>query len=866
MTREQMDQLAFGKSEPYIPLSQHMMSAGACAVAYLRAKSSKGILEMLGQWMNLDENGVVLTVAYLFALHDIGKAHPSFQYSNDEIRQKWEARGCDIQKYYPCKGFRHECRSRIVVQKLWKEGAFPPKTARLFASVLRLHHQGKADSNEGKEPDPMWWEIVQELEARIRSVFPPEQIKTEVKNCDALGAVLTGLLVLCDWVASSKCFGTCDAATDDAFCNWAIQRAEETLQAYGLISDLEDAFPYGVSFDEFWKAIPREQMRPVQIACEKMEYRKSALTIIEAPPGEGKTEAALYAAGRLCKAWKKHGIYMALPTAATSNQMVDRVRRLMDSQQMGKVRLLHGTAWMMEDFVEETATSLEADDAADAAKWLLPLRRAMLSENAVGTVDQAMSAALRIKYGLLRVLGLANKVLIIDEIHAYDAYMSRIITRLLQWCRKLEIPVILLSATMHRSQRLDYISCFSDHPGTKDELSPAYPLITQVDREGNVYQHPVAGAFMHTSCGYQKLPLLNDIEGLAHHVLERTQHGGCFCVMMNTVKRAQAVYRALQNMGETCVMLFHAKYRMRRRMEIERMCLKLFSRGGERPKRMILVCTQVVEQSLDLDFDGMICDLAPVDLLIQRAGRIHRHCENFRPKGMETPLLEIIVPDETASSEPEQLYGVLSAVYAVFELYNTETWLGNGQVVRVPEDVRSVVETVYENFDDTHRNIYVMKQVNNSISQVAADGVLLRSPKAESFFGQIPSSCHFEVMDASERPMFASGAKTREGEESLQVAFLPADFDCTGTDRELARKIWLESASVPLTFPRSMSMIENKVQKNFKEKKSFNNKGIGGCVIAQLEADGSYTVRGKRFLVNDELGILEATADDIDMD
>ena len=170
--------------------------------------------------------------------------------------------------------------------------------------------------------------------------------------------------------------------------------------------------------------------------------------------------------------------------------------------------------------------------------------------------------------------------------------------------------MILLSATMHRSQRLDYISCFSDHPGTKDELSSAYPLITQVDREGNVHQHPVAGAFMHPSCRYQKLPLLNDIEGLARHVLKRTQHGGCFCVMMNTVKRAQAVYRALQNMGETCVMLFHAKYRMRRRMEIERMCLKLFGRGGERPKRMILVCTQVVEQSLDLDFDGMICDLA----------------------------------------------------------------------------------------------------------------------------------------------------------------------------------------------------------------------------------------------------------------
>ena len=154
-----------------------------------------------------------------------------------------------------------------------------------------------------------------------------------------------------------------------------------------------------------------------------------------------------------------------------------------------------------------------------------------------------------------------------------------------------------------------------------------------------------------------------------------------------------------------------------------------------------------------------------------------------------------------------------------------------------------------------------MKQVNNSVRQVAADGVLLRSPKAESFFGQIPSSCYFEVMDASEHPMFASGAKTREGEESLQVAFLPADFDCTGTDRELARKIWLESASVPVTIFPSMSIL-----KWNQEQHVFKKINIGGCVIAQLEADGSYTVRGKRFLVNDELGILEATADDIDMD
>lgn len=855
---KEIDQLVWGKSEPRVPLVHHLIEVGACVKVYLEARSSKGVRMLLSEWLGQDENSVIATIGYIFSLHDIGKIHPSFQFRIDEVRDEWIRRAYDPIHDAPTADFRHEVYSEQVMNACWEENRlFPRKVKKLFAAVLRLHHQGKnADAVSGGNKSP-WIDIQNDYEKRMRALFCPIGIEREeeVHNRDALGVLLTGLIVLADWVASSEYFGVCDIDADDEAClAWAVERSHETLSAYGLISDVENAFPAQNAFDAMWPNIQRETMRPLQRVCEQIGHISAQLTIIEAPPGEGKTEAALYLAGQLCASMNKRGVYMALPTTATSNQMVDRVRKLMGMHGLGETRLLHGSAWMMDEKSPDESAFSVTDGSTDAANWLRPLRRALLSENAVGTVDQAMASVLLIKYGMLRLTGLANKVLIVDEIHAYDSYMTRILVCLMQWCHAMRIPVILLSATLHKKQKEEYLKCFTDVlPQTGFQ---EYPLITQVDQAGNLLLHPIGETYMRTECDYRAISFTDDVRELAKHILDRARMGGCYCVMLNTVRRAQQVYEALLEAGEDQVRLFHARYRMRRRAEIEAECLRMFGRNGDRPKRMILVCTQVVEQSLDLDFDGMLSELAPVDLLIQRAGRIHRHSENHRPENMKTPILEVIVPPESAPQNPEARYGVLSAVYAVAELRNTEMWLGKGRIIRVPEDVRAAVDAVYEHFDPANVEIYALKQAKDNMSRVSAEGCIYREPKENQFFGTISSQCqNFILSDCDDLALRHSGAKTREGEDTVRVAFLPPEFDFSGTEKECAKKILLESASIRLTdFDRRANRNTNE---NHKVGKMNGNRYLMNCTVVFPEQDGSYTVSGRRFLADDVIGIRE---------
>ena len=222
---------------------------------------------------------------------------------------------------------------------------------------------------------------------------------------------------------------------------------------------------------------------------------------------------------------------MGLPTAATSNQMLGRVRGLLEMHQLGDVRLLHSMAWLVDDKTP-TQQQFNVEDVQSVEDWLRPLRRGLLSENAVGTVDQAMAAALRIKYGFLRLIGLAQKVLIIDEIHAYDIYMSTIIARLLEWCHVLDIPVIMLSATLQETQKREYIRQYGVGECTFDT---AYPLITQVIGNGHVEQIPVSKTHMHAALLFQPIRIGGAIPKTADLVQQRARNGGCICAMMNTV-------------------------------------------------------------------------------------------------------------------------------------------------------------------------------------------------------------------------------------------------------------------------------------------------------------------------------------------
>ncbi len=840
------DKHVWAKSEPYCTLSQHMIAVGACAEVYLSAKSSSEILRRLGDWLGMVEKEVVKGVAYAFALHDIGKAHPFFQYRLDGIYNALKGLGFVDTRSGGNPSFRHEAYGASALDSIWNENkaSFPGEAQDIFNAVIRLHHQGKAQGISAK-PSRMWTEIQRDLERRIRALFGVDSISPpSVRNADALGILLTALLVLCDWVASSEAFGTCDWVDDKTCYEWAGARARNTLEHFGLIHDTLTAFPTEADFCAFWKTIPRRGMRPLQCACEAIGDAPAALTIIEAPPGEGKTEAALYLAGRLCAQRGLHGIYMALPTAATSNQMVERVSVMLESHGISKARLLHGTAWMVDD-ISAAPSELNLEDAQQASDWLRPLRRGMLSENAVGTVDQAMASVLLNKYGMLRLAGLAEKVLIIDEIHAYDAYMSRIIARLLDWCKALEIPVILLSATLQQSQKDKYLACYTGKSRSRTEAS--YPLITRVDADGNESYYSVDGAYIHTQYQFNACRMLGDVGAIADLALEKTSGGGCLCVMLNTVARAQAVYSELKRRGETNVMLFHARYRIYRRAEIERACLQAFGQSEQRPHRMILVCTQVVEQSLDVDFDGMITEIAPVDLLIQRAGRVHRHAEVRRPAGLRERNVVVLVPEPGAAEDLEKRYGPFGAIYAPCVLGSTEKWLGEGRTVRVPEDVRESVEQVYQHLDEQIED-YVKKQARDASKETAAEGCIYPKPYEDEFFGEMESEgqkLNMEDSESFDEQLRRNGARTRDGEDSVCIAFLPRDYQPKETTiKAQAKEIMQYGCNVRLTSGLNRDRL---IQKSIIT--------IKNCVQLLPEPDGSYLLGDQRYYMDDEMGL-----------
>ncbi len=627
----------WAKSSPYMSLWVHSLCTGICMETFLSAKSSAKILRHLSEDFSAEKEKTIRLVSYLASVHDIGKAHPAFQNKNRECWQKVKDAATDLfheEDDIVQGSFRHEHYSTRVLNRIWQNRGIPKSICIPLSGVIMLHHQKSGDRFSMQDPkNDVWIDIQEDLEEKLSGHFLRNtRLKLPV-HVDATCMLIASLIILMDWVSSSELFLEAEGMSEEEM--W--KRASYVLRLYGLIS--ENVFPKIQSFQTQFPKI--KNARPLQAACEALSDSAS-LTIIEAPMGEGKTEAALYMAGRICNAKEGRGIYMALPSQATSNQMHSRIEEMLNGLSYGTARLLHGTSFLEQNLPK----TYETEDEAVADQWGRPSRMGFLGADAVGTVDQAMASILRSRFSMLRLAGLSNKVLIIDEIHAYDQYMSQIIETLLRWCCDLDIPVILLSATMRLEQKSRYISCFTSKESTSG--AEGYPLITQVLEDGEIKQIPV-GASGHYYYRFCPIRMRYDASMSAAIAAEAVKNGGCIAVMANTVAHAQEIYQRIKELADetTMVLLFHSRFTLERRAEIEKQCVNAFGADrSHRPAKGILVATQVVEQSIDLDFDGMISELAPVDLLLQRAGRLHRHRENGRPEGFKEPILKVLIPLE----------------------------------------------------------------------------------------------------------------------------------------------------------------------------------------------------------------------------
>ena len=549
---------------------------------------------------------------------------------------------------------------------------------------------------------------------------------------------LAGLVSVADWIGSSSFFTyAAQDASQIPLLNIQTYRDDARTKANMAVEALGWT-GWAPSHEKltFAQLFGIETPRPLQQATMDLAAGLTgpAIVVLESPTGEGKTEAAMYLADHWSATLGQRGIYFALPTQATSDSMFDRVKAFLASRYPSDIvnlQLVHGHAALSETLKELHenwqgllvpngiyAGKTSADNTKGevvAAEWFSDAKRSLLAPFGVGTVDQALLAALQIMHVFVRHFGLSTKTVIIDEVHAYDAYMSTLLERLLEWLGALEVPVVLLSATLPRQRREMLLAKYAQGAGwsvSTPKTKAHYPRITWASaaecdaRQTEV--SPLNRRTIRVAWPTTRIPELGSSESFAlgERLAELLAHGGCTAIICNTVSRAQRVYEALKpyfpgnaSDGEAVLDLLHARYPHEMRTEREARVLGRFGKPGQgvvRPDCAVLVATQVIEQSLDLDFDLMVTDLAPADLVLQRLGRLHRH-ERLRPAGLEHPHIFILQPDDGDDGAPIFVRGS-EAVYEPHILLRSYLALQGYATLTMPDDIAPLVEAVY---DDT---------------------------------------------------------------------------------------------------------------------------------------------------------------------
>ena len=516
---------------------------------------------------------------------------------------------------------------------------------------------------------------------------------------------LAGLINLADWVGSDATFFPLGEAPEppETYWPWALERAERAVQAKGLAAKSPSAA--GGMAGLFDVVAPR----PMQGAAETISLPDGpTLVIVEEATGAGKTEAAIVLAHRMMLAGKGEGVYFALPTMATANAMFARLhdahRRLFAPETRPSLALLHGRRDLSESFAEVRLAGRTDPDARDetvaaaCAAWIADdRRRALFAEIGAGTIDQALLGILPKKFFALRQHALAGRILIIDEAHGYDAYVGEELARLLQFHAAAGGSAVVLSATLTACQRQALVNAWGRgiDAATSAIAHAAYPLMTLAGRDG-LREQPVDPAPL--SRRHVAVERVGDWAHALDRITAASRRGAAVAVLRNAVDDVIATQAALADRGCRAA-VFHARFALCDRLAIEGDVVGTFGRNGQGRAGRVIVASQVLQESLDCDFDLMVTDLAPADLLIQRAGRLWRHQRDGRP--VKEPLLVVVSPDWREVGGPDWLSPTQpkgGGIYRAGVQWRTARALfpdGDRGAIVTPDGLRALVEAAY---------------------------------------------------------------------------------------------------------------------------------------------------------------------------
>lgn len=650
--------------------------------------------------------------ATLAALHDVGKVSPGFQQKCDAWvleNQPWFKRDAGYES-------RHQRVSQVLLESL-HDGRL-----RRWAEAVGAHHgRVQGDDTPGSLGGQLWEQARRELLQGLEKEFS-KLPRADAAN-EAVKWLLAGLITVADWLGSDeKEFspenrGTLDKTVQRAKADAVVRRLE--LVGAELAG--------GKSFEQvFAERLKGNPPRPLQRAIINAPSLEPGVYVVEDTMGSGKTEAAFWLAYRLITTGQARGMYFGLPTRVTSDRIHRRAREFLAAVNPGNVEppLVHGHAWLREIPIvrpswHDPQKSEDARAAAQATKrWFASTRCGLLAPFAVGTVDQSLLGMVAAKWFFVRQFALAGKVVVLDEVHSYDLYTGTLISHLVRRLRELHATPVILSATLTGKQRAELLG---ESPSAKWKNAP-YPALTIKSGEGRaramrVKRSPNKEAIRIRSLAVQGF---DSVPSVVTEVVRLAEQGLNVVWIRNTVRHAQEAYRALnsEKQGEGFeVGLLHSRYPAFQRRSCPKLTMEELKRqhlheerwlwmlgipepprGDARPKGCALVATQVVEQSVDIDADVMITDLAPTDMLLQRLGRLHRHERGDRGQ----PTVYMVVPQAIAegakSTSAEDIKGALGSVGRVYSPYvlvrTWEQWREREQIV-LPADIREVLEATY---------------------------------------------------------------------------------------------------------------------------------------------------------------------------
>lgn len=655
--------------------------------------------------------------------------------------------------------------------------------------------------------------------------------------------VLCGLVIMADWIASNEHFFPLISIEESGITNQKerLERGWSAWIDHGTKDLWEPSLCAANANQQYNKRFGFTPNGIQQTIYEVIRTCNSpGIVILEAPMGSGKTEAALIAAEQLAQQTGKSGLFFGLPTQATSNGMFSRVHQWLkgvigDFNSALGLRLVHGKAALNEDFahIAKTCNSLNNGDVNSAVilnDWFSGRKTALLDDFVVGTVDQFLLAGLKQKHLMLRHLGLSKKVVIIDEVHAYDTYMNQYLEEAIMWMAAYGVPVLLLSATLPYERRDTLLRAYVKGLGLKwktqcdkteyDSHSETYPLLTYNDG-AHIKQRAICERNGLHSLQIEVHKLIDDSK---HTILlatlkELLQSGGVAGIIVNTVRRAQEIYNACQEeFGHDELTLIHSQFIATDRIRKEKRISEAIGKGATRPYKAIIIGTQVLEQSLDIDFDVLITDLAPMDLILQRAGRLHRHVI-ARPARVTTPHLYIL-----ATSEEFKFDKGAIAVYGAYLLMRTQYFLP--QVIHIPEDICHLVQEVYGDSDialpDDLKDLYVQAkdQYMNESNANKLNACNYRIDKPHTGIGKksIMGLLSNSVTENSEEAGIAQVRNSRESIEIIVLKKVGSGYGIFSDGNDIkeqidipyiAMKIARETISLPAQFTRTTKATEH---------------------------------------------------------